>query len=81
MAGPHPYYPLGAEIVGYSPNQDSVLKLLFSFGGGLTALLALTLAVTIYARPALRTGEKAAILWFVLCMTPRPASAAQSEDV
>ncbi|KAJ5226400.1 hypothetical protein N7468_007625 [Penicillium chermesinum] len=62
----HPYYPPGADIVGYTPNQASVLDLLVSFGGGCTILLVLTLAVTTYARPALRPSEKIAILWFVL---------------
>lgn len=66
----HPYYPLEANIVDYAPNRASVLELLFSFGGGCTALLAFTLAITYYARPNLLTSEKIAILWFVLCMTP-----------
>jgi len=63
----HPYYPLGADIVGYSPNQTSVLELLVSAGGGCAALLGLTFAVTSYVRPSLRLADRIAILWFVLC--------------
>lgn len=65
----HPYYPLGADIVGFSPNQSSVLGILISAGGGCTVLLALTLAVVSYVRPSLRLPDRLAILWFVLCMT------------
>ncbi|OQD78304.1 hypothetical protein PENDEC_c001G07141 [Penicillium decumbens] len=65
----HPYYPLGADIVGYSPNQTSVLELLVSAGGGCAALLGLTFAVTSYVRPSLRLADRIAILWFVLSGT------------
>ena len=65
----HPYYPLGANIVGYSPNQSSVLELLASAGGGCAVLLGLTFAVTSYVRPKLGMADRIAILWFVLCMT------------
>lgn len=64
----HPYYPLEADIVGYSPNQTSVLKLLVSAGGGCAALLGLTLTVASYVQPTLRLADRIAILWFVLCM-------------
>ena len=66
---PHPYYPLGVDIVGYSPNQSSVLELLVSAGGGCAVLLGLTFAITNYVRPTLRMADRMAILWFVLCMT------------
>lgn len=65
----HPYYPLAADIVGYSPNQTSVLDLLVSAGGGCALLLGLTFAVASYVRPTLRMVDRIAILWFVLCMT------------
>jgi cholestenol delta-isomerase len=69
----HPYYPLGANIVGYSPNQASVIELLVTAGAGCAALLGLTFAVASYVRPTLRMADRIAILWFVLCMTsPRP---------
>lgn len=68
-ASSHPYYPLGANIVGYSPNQTSVLELLVTAGGGCAALLGLTFAVASYVRPSLRMADRIAILWFVLCMT------------
>lgn len=64
----HPYYPLGADIVGYSPNQTPVLELLVSAGGGCAGLLGLTFAVTSCVRPSLRLADRIAILWFVLCM-------------
>lgn len=69
MGGSHPYYPLGADIVGYSPNQASVLSLLASMSGGCVVLLGLTFAVASYVGPALRMADRIAILWFVLCMT------------
>ncbi|KAJ5241477.1 uncharacterized protein N7469_003068 [Penicillium citrinum] len=62
----HPYYPLGAAIVGYSPNQTSLLELLAKAGGGCAALLGLTWAVVSYLRPSLRLADRIAILWFVL---------------
>lgn len=69
MPSSHPYYPLGADVVGYSPNQSSVLEILISAGGGCAALLALTFAVASYVQPTLRLADRIAILWFVLCMT------------
>lgn len=73
MSPSHPYYPLGANIVGYSPNESSVLEILISAGGGCTALLALTFAVVSYVQPSLRLADRIAVLWFVLCMaTVRP---------
>jgi hypothetical protein len=74
-ASSHPYYPLGANIVGYSPNQTSVLELLVSAGGGCAALLGLTFALASYVRPSLRMADRIAILWFVLCMTSPGAGA------
>lgn len=66
----HPYYPLGADIVGYSPNQTPVLELLVKASGGCAVLLGLTFAVASYVRPTLRMADRIAILWFVLCTTP-----------
>lgn len=66
----HPYYPLGADIVGYSPNQTPVLELLVKASGGCVVLLGLTFAVASYVRPTLLIADRIAILWFVLCMTP-----------
>ncbi|KAJ5764894.1 hypothetical protein N7520_004453 [Penicillium odoratum] len=68
--GSHPYYPLGADIVGYSPNQTPVLELLVTAGGGCAVLLGLTFALASYVRPTLCVADRIAILWFVLCMTP-----------
>ena len=65
----HPYYPLGANIVGYSPNEASLLELLVTAGGSCAILLGLTFAVTSYVRPTLHAADRIAILWFVLCMT------------
>lgn len=65
----HPYYPQGAAIVGYSPNQTSLLELLVKASGCCAALLGLTWAVVSYLRPSLRVADRIAILWFVLCMS------------
>lgn len=69
VSSSHPYYPLGANIIGYSPNQASVLELLVTAGGGCVVLLGLTFAVASYVRPTLQLADRIAILWFVLCMT------------
>jgi cholestenol delta-isomerase len=68
----HPYYPLGANIIDYSPNQSSVIELLVTAGGGCAALLGLTFTAASYVRPTLRMADRIAILWFVLCMKPLP---------
>jgi cholestenol delta-isomerase len=70
MPNPHPYYPLDANVVGYEPNQSSVLELLTSAGGACTVLLGVTFALASYVRPTLRLADRIAILWFVLCKTP-----------
>lgn len=69
MSPPHPYYPPGADIMGYSPNKSSVVEILISAGGGCTALLALTFAMVSYVQPSLRLADRIAVLWFVLCRT------------
>ncbi|KAJ5091175.1 hypothetical protein NUU61_006045 [Penicillium alfredii] len=62
----HPYYPLGAKIADYSPNQTPVLELLFLAAAASIVLLGVTLAVVSYVRPTLRMADRIAILWFVL---------------
>ncbi|KAJ5491066.1 hypothetical protein N7539_002633 [Penicillium diatomitis] len=62
----HPYYPVGASIAGYSPNESSLIELLVKAGGGCTALLGLTFILVSYARPRLCLHDRMAILWFML---------------
>jgi cholestenol delta-isomerase len=64
----HPYYPLDAAIEGYVPNHTPVLELLLSASGACFLLLSTTFAFIRYVRPTLRTADRIAILWFVLCM-------------
>lgn len=64
---PHPFYPLEANIVGYLVNEASVPKLLGGFAAGCIVILGVTLALVRGHNPKLPSGEKAAILWFVLC--------------
>ena len=64
---PHPFYPLEAEIIGYLANEWSVPKLLGVFFAGCAVELAITLAVVNRFNPTLRKGDKAALLWFVVC--------------
>ncbi|KAL5335370.1 Emopamil-binding protein [Aspergillus crustosus] len=66
---PHPYYPQGAQINDYAPNNTSVLGLLFTASLGATALLGVTLVLSIWVRPTLRKADRIAILWFVLSGT------------
>lgn len=63
----HPYYPLGAGISGYSPNELSTVELLIKAGGGCAVLLGLTFTLVSYTRPKLRVNDRIAVLWFVLC--------------
>jgi hypothetical protein len=73
ISASHPYYPLGANIIDYSPNQASLIELLVTAGGRCAALLGLTFTVASYVRPTLHMADRIAILWFVLCMTsPHP---------
>lgn len=65
----HPYYPVDARIIDYVPNETSVLGLLSSASVGATALLGGTLLLSNRARPKLKKVDRAAILWFVLCMS------------
>ena len=69
---PHPFYPLEAEIVGYLANEWSVPTLLGVFAAGWAFILGITLALVKRHNPSLPSGEKAAILWFVLCKLDRP---------
>lgn len=64
---PHPFYPLGTEVVGYLANDWSVPSLLGLFAGGWAVILAVTLALVKRRNPQLPGWEKATILWFVLC--------------
>jgi len=64
---PHPFYPIETEIVGYLANEWSVPTLLGVFAAGWAVILAATLAVVKRHNPTLPSGEKAVILWFILC--------------
>ena len=66
-APPHPFYPLEANIVGYLANEWSVPKLLGVFFAGCAVELAITLLIVNRFNPTLRKGDKAALLWFVVC--------------
>lgn len=69
----HPFYPVGAEVVGYLANEHSVPRLLAIFFGACLLLFALTFAV-LHARPSdLSRSTKATVFWFVLCVCS-PAS-------
>ncbi len=64
---PHPFYPLEANIVGYLANQYSTITLLGIFAAGCTAILGMTHLLVGKTNPRLPSGEKAVILWFILC--------------
>ncbi len=63
---PHPFYPIGVEIVGYLANRWSVPALLGIFLGGWLVILALTWASVSWFLPRLRQADKLIILWFIL---------------
>ena len=64
---PHPFYPLEANIIGYLANEWSVPTLLGVFFAGCGVELGITLALINRFKPKLDKGDKAAILWFVVC--------------
>jgi len=63
---PHPYYPLGVEIVGYLENSYSISQLLVQFGLGCAIILGGTHLVVNKFSPDLQAGEKATVLWMAL---------------
>ena len=67
VQNPHPFYPLEANIVGYLANQYSTLTLLGIFAAGCVGILGTTHLLVGRFNPRLSNGEKAAILWFILC--------------
>lgn len=64
---PHPYYPLEAQIVGYLPNEHSVLYLLSVASIACAVLLVSTYAAAKWQNPVLQTHNIAIVMWFVLC--------------
>ncbi|KAL4975643.1 Emopamil-binding protein [Aspergillus desertorum] len=68
MDGPlsHPYYPVDARIIDYTPNRTSVHSLISTASLSCAVLLGATLLLTTWARPNLRMADRIAILWFVL---------------
>jgi cholestenol delta-isomerase len=64
----HPYYPIDAEVPGYSANESPLLEILGVVGTSVVMLLAVTLAAISKMRPTLNKADRLAILWFVLCM-------------
>ncbi|KAK4697641.1 cholestenol Delta-isomerase, partial [Lecanoromycetidae sp. Uapishka_2] len=65
-AAVHPFYPLGADIVGYIANKWSVPTLLGVFAAGWVVILGGTLAMVRRHNPGLPGRDKATLLWFVL---------------
>lgn len=69
----HPYYPIDARIIDYTPNETSVLGLISTAGISCAVLLGAVLLLSIWARPNLRKADRIAILWFALCTSiPNP---------
>ena len=73
---PHPFYPIDAKIVGYLANEWSVPALLGVFFAGCAVEIGTAFALVNKFKPVLRTGDKAALMWFVVCkdMGPRTSS-------
>lgn len=68
MPGDHPYYPIDAEIPGYSANESSLVTILGTAAAGSAVLLGTMLAGISFARPSLSKADRTALLWFMLCM-------------
>jgi cholestenol Delta-isomerase len=63
---PHPFYPIGVEIVGYLANTSSVPTLLGIFLGGWLLILGATWVLVSQLSPKLIQFDKLVILWFIL---------------
>lgn len=66
LGGPTGHFPVEAEIVGYLANSWSVPTLLGVFAAGWVVILGATHVMVKRHNPTLSSGDKAAILWFVL---------------
>ncbi|KAL8761902.1 MAG: hypothetical protein Q9184_002006 [Pyrenodesmia sp. 2 TL-2023] len=64
--GLHGHFPVEAEIVGYLANTYSVPALLGLFAAGWIIVLGATNLLIRHHNPSLGSGDKAALLWFVL---------------
>ena len=67
VQNPHPFYPLEANIVGYLANQYSTLTLLGIFAAGCLSILGTAHLLVGRLNPRLPKGDKAVLLWFILC--------------
>ena len=65
----HHYYPLEVEIANYLANEWSVPVLLGIFAAVCAAIVFGTVVVIDKTHPNLPKGEKAAIWWFVICVS------------
>ncbi len=68
----HPYYPVEIEVVGYLANRYSTPVLLLTFLAGVLVVSAVTLTVVNRNNARLPALEKAALIWFVISMSPSP---------
>lgn len=67
--GVHGHFPVEAEIVGYLANTYSVSTLLTLFAAGWIIVLGATNLLIKRHNLSLGSGDKAALLWFVLSMS------------
>lgn len=65
-SGPTGHFPVEAEIVGYLANTYPVSTLLGLFAAGWVVILGTTNLLIKRHNPTLGSGDKAAVLWFVL---------------
>ncbi|KAI4228220.1 MAG: hypothetical protein L6R36_001799 [Xanthoria steineri] len=72
LGGPTGHFPVEAEIVGYLANTWSVPSLLVAFAAGWVVILGTTNLLVKRHNPTLGSGDKAAILWFVLSTWENP---------
>lgn len=63
----HPYYPIGATIVGYAANKWNTLELCSLFASGCAVIFAITYLIVKRVRPGLSLSDLTTVLWFVLC--------------
>ncbi|KAK8233737.1 3-beta-hydroxysteroid-Delta(8),Delta(7)-isomerase [Phyllosticta capitalensis] len=63
---PHPYYPLGVEILGYAANDRSIPELLSVFAVGCVGIFGLAALAAKRIRPEISKTELVTIFWFVL---------------
>ena len=64
---PHPYWPVGAVVRGYEPNETPLWLLVAAFVAMLAIAISTGLFLARRANPMLSRSDTALLGWFILC--------------